>query len=209
MSRERVKLLLNSSGTYVDGAANSSGHFKVNVENSALAVTSSSFATLAEQQTQTTHLSQIEAAVETGVPVTSATFATAAGVSTVNTTLTGMATDIGQIEALLGGTLTVSSSAVATTSVFTGASYSNTNLSAAHDSGTAPRVEHSIAGNAASAATLTLHVSADGTTYYASSISSAVSGDFVMNFVCAFRYYKLKCSDIATTSIITAVASSK
>ena len=198
MSRERIKVLLNAGSSYVDGACTAGGNFKVNVENTSLAVTSSTFAT------------------ETGVSAVNTSVGVSNGhLSTINTStascdtkLSTISGNIIDIETLLSGTLTTSGPIAVVTTVFTG-SFSNTNLSTAHDTGTAQRVEHTLAGNSSAAATLTLHVSADGTTYYATTITIAANGDFCLSFVNAFRYFKFKCSDIATTSTITGILSSK
>ena len=63
-------------------------------------------------------------------------------------------------------------------------------------------------GNVSASGTMTVNVSADGTTFYPSSNTDAISaaGDFYMNFTCGARYLQLAYSEAAT---ITATISAK
>ena len=66
----------------------------------------------------------------------------------------------------------------------------------------------SVYGNVSASGTMSVNVSADGTTFYPSSNSDAISaaGDFYMNFTCGARYLQLAYSEAAT---ITATISAK
>ena len=66
----------------------------------------------------------------------------------------------------------------------------------------------SVYGNVSASGTMSVNVSADGTTFYPSSNSDAISaaGDFYMNFTCGAQYLQLAYSEAAT---ITATISSK
>ena len=66
----------------------------------------------------------------------------------------------------------------------------------------------SVYGNVSASGTMSVNVSADGTTFYPSSNSDAISaaGDFYMNFTCGAQYLQLAYSEAAT---ITATISAK
>jgi hypothetical protein len=66
----------------------------------------------------------------------------------------------------------------------------------------------SVYGNVSASGTMSVNVSADGTTFYPSSNSDAISaaGDFYMNFTCGAQYLQLAYSEAAT---ITATISTK
>ena len=66
----------------------------------------------------------------------------------------------------------------------------------------------SVYGNVSASGTMSVNVSADGTTFYPSSNSDAISaaGDFYMNFTCGAQYLQLAYSESAT---ITATISAK
>ena len=66
----------------------------------------------------------------------------------------------------------------------------------------------SVYGNVSASGSMSVNVSADGTTFYPSSNSDAISaaGDFYMNFTCGAQYLQLAYSEAAT---ITATISAK
>ena len=66
----------------------------------------------------------------------------------------------------------------------------------------------SVYGNVSASGTMSVNVSADGTNFYTSSESDAISaaGDFYMNFTCGAQYLQLAYSEAAT---ITATISAK
>ena len=172
--------MLTDGTVYREGTCETNGDFKVNVKNSAIAVTNSDIAIIAGAVT-----SNVMAVSNAGLTAlaSGSVAVTNAGITTLAATVSNNAVTVSHAGAVLSTLLNNTSLAAASSTA------------TSHNSGTS-RVEHTILGTVDVATTLTVTVCADidaGTgTYYTSGITQAVgAGNFVINFVCAGRYFKV------------------